>query len=453
MFWSKLFIPTLRENSRSSILERAGYLRPIGAGAHAWLVLGRLSISKIQGIVRCEMEAIGGQEMLFPSVDPSEDMLAIGRGALKPQVWYQITTRVHACSFGIDAADAWSRIFDRCGLSVVTVDGAFMVPDEQGDSRIAACGECDYRASFETATSRAGAPEIGDPDTNEAPERFETPGIKTISALAEFTGLPRTSQMKSLVMVADGEPILALLRGDHQLSAIKLARFTGESEVRQARADEIGQWFGADPGSLGPVGVSNIRVVADLELQGRRNMIAGANQNDYHLRNVTPGRDFQADFADLRLVNKDDRCASCGGELKFLQGIQVGRVSDGAYEMDLERILSCIAEQNRDDAGLVLPAPIAPFHAIVMPVNNADPAQREAARGIYDEGVSRGIDILYDDRDERAGVKFKDAELIGVPWRITIGKKLAEGLVELTSRKGNVSRDVAQGEVVKELQT
>ncbi len=402
MFWSKLFIPTLRENSRSSILERAGYLRRIDGGGHAYLVLGQRSIAKIQGIVRSEMEAMG------------------------------------------DTADAWGRIFDRCGLKVVPVDGAFMVLTEEGDSRIAACGGCDYRASFDTATSRAAVPEIADPDTNEQPEKFETPGIKTISSLAEFTGLPRTSQMKSLVMVADGEPILALLRGDHQLSTTKLARFTGASDLRQARADEIGKWFGADPGSLGPVGVSNVRIVADLQLQGRRNMIAGANQNDYHLRNVTPGRDFQTEFADLRLVNEDDRCASCGGELKFLQGMQVGG--------DLERVLSLVAEQNRDDAGLVLPASIAPFHAIVMPVNNADPAQREAARRIYDEGIERGIDMLYDDRDERAGVKFKDAELIGVPWRITIGKKLAQGLVELTSRKGNVSRDMAPGDVVKELQ-
>ena len=328
---------------------------------------------------------------------------------------------------------------------MIAVDDAFLVLAEKGDSRIVACGACDYRAGFETATSRAAAPEVVDPDTDEALEKFETPGIKTISSLAEFTGLPRTSQMKSLVMVANGEPFLAMLRGDHQLSKIKFARFTGASDVRQARADEIGQWFGAEAGSLGPVGVSNVRIVADLALQGRRNMITGANQNDYHLRNVTPGRDFRAEFADLRLVNEEDRCASCGGALKFLQGIQVGH--------DVERILGCVAEQNRDEAGLVMPASIAPFHAIVMPVNNADPAQREAARRIYDEGIERGIDMLYDDRDERAGVKFKDAELIGVPWRITIGKKLAQGLVELTSRKDKVSRDVAPGDVVKELQT
>jgi prolyl-tRNA synthetase len=397
MFWSKLFIPTLRENSNRPILERAGYLRKTDGGGQEYLVLGLRSIAKIQQIVSSET---------FPS---------------------------------------WDRIFAQCGLSVVSVDGAFMVLAEKGDSRIVACGECDYRASFEGATSRALAHEIADPDADAALEQFETPGIKTISSLAEFTGLPRTSQMKSLVMMAHGEPVLAMLRGDHQLSIVKFARFAGASDVRQARADEIGQWFGADPGSLGPVGVTNVRIVADLELKGRRNMIAGANQNDYHFRNVTPGRDFQAEFADLRLVNEEDRCASCSGELKFLQGIRVGR--------DLELLLTCVAEQNRDEAGLVMPVSIAPFHAIVMPVNNADPAQREAARRIYDEGIERGIDMLYDDRDERAGVKFKDAELIGVPWRITIGKKLAQGLVELTSRKGRVSRDVAPGDVVKEIQT
>src|ERR1700744_3483369 len=397
MFWSKLFIPTLRENSNRPILERAGYLRRTDGGAVEFLLLGQRSIAKIQQIAGSET---------FPS---------------------------------------WGRIFAQCGLNVVEVDQTFMVLAEKGDSRIVACGECDCRAGFETATSRAVAPEIDDPDTDRAPEEFGTPGIKTISSLTEFTGLPRTSQMKSLVMVAEGEPVLVLLRGDHQLSRVKLARVTGASDVRQARADEIGQWFGAEAGSLGPVGVSNVRIVADLALQGRRNMIAGANRNDFHLRNVTPGRDFQAEFADLRLVSEEDRCASCGGELKFLQGIQVGG--------DLELVLSCVAEQNHDDAGLVMPVSIAPFHVIVMPVNNADPAQREAARRIYEEGVDRGIDMLYDDRDERAGVKFKDAELIGVPWRITIGKKLAQGLVELTFRKGKVSRDVAPGEVIKEIQT
>jgi prolyl-tRNA synthetase len=290
--------------------------------------------------------------------------------------------------------------------------------------------------------------------------------------VAEFTGLPAASQMKSLVMVADGEPVLALVRGDHQMSGTKLSGSIGALEVRPASAAEIIDWFGAEPGSLGPVGVTRLRIIADFALQGRRNMISGANRTDYHLRNVTPGRDFQPEFADIRRVGAGDRCLTCDAEMTVQNMAELGRIAKvantglktqgqagaeipipmGSYSLEFEPILRAAAAQNHDANGLRLPPGIAPFDVIVTPVNNADAGLREAAERIAAECESSGIEVLYDDRDERPGVKFKDADLIGAPFRITLGsKKLALGLVELYDRKAAVSREVPAGEAVRQL--
>ena len=279
-------------------------------------------------------------------------------------------------------------------------------------------------------------------------------------------------------MVADGKPVLALLRGDHQLSETKFAAAVGGAlEVRPAHPGEINDWFGADPGSLGPIGITNMPILADLALESRRNMIAGANKNDYHLRNVTPGRDFKPAFFDIRQVNAGDLCAVLRRRaLELHKTIEIGHIfklgykySDtmglrvlaangaevtpimGSYGIGIERILSSAVEQNHDEAGMFLPPPIAPFAVIVTPVNNADASLREAARKVYDDCIAAGIDALYDDRDERPGVKFKDADLIGVPYRVTIGKKLAQGAVELVTRKSRTSRDVLAADVVGEI--
>jgi prolyl-tRNA synthetase len=277
--------------------------------------------------------------------------------------------------------------------------------------------------------------------------------------------------------VADGKPVLALLRGDHQLSETKFAAAVGGAlEVRPAHPGEINDWFGADPGSLGPMGITNMPILTDIALQSRSNMIAGANRNDYHLLNVTPGRDFKPHYFDIRQVNMGDSCIACGGRLLLHKTIEIGHIfklgykySDtmglrvlaangaevtpimGSYGIGIERILSSSVEQNHDEAGMFLPAPIAPFAVIITPVNNTDSLLREAARKIYDDCLAAGIDALYDDRDERPGVKFKDADLIGVPYRVTIGKKLAQGAVELVIRKSRTSRDVPVADVVGEL--
>jgi prolyl-tRNA synthetase len=451
-----------------------------------------------------------------------EVMTATARGELRsykqlPQIWYQIQTKFRdeprpksgllrvrqfimkdSYSFdmdvdGLDVSykkhyDAYRRIFARCGLEVIPVEAhsgsmggsqsmEFMVASDAGEDLVVNCPVCLYAANLEKAVSVPTPLAIEDPDTEAAPVEFHTPGRKTIAEVSEFTHLPQTSQMKSLVMVADGKPFLALLRGDHQLSETKFASAVGGAlEVRPAHPGEINDWFGADPGSLGPIGIANMPILADIALQSRRNMIAGANKNDYHLRNVTPGRDFTPHYFDIRQVNLGDSCMACGSQLLLHKTIEIGHIfklgykySDtmglrvlaangaevtpimGSYGIGIERILSSSVEQNHDEAGMFLPAPIAPFAVIVTPVNNADALLREAARKVYNECLAAGIDALYDDRDERPGVKFKDADLIGVPYRVTIGKKLAQGAVELVTRKSRTSRDVPVSDVVGEL--
>ncbi len=283
--------------------------------------------------------------------------------------------------------------------------------------------------------------------------------------------------MKSLVMVADGKTVLALVRGDHHLSETKFAGSAGAIEVRPATHAEIVDAFGAEPGSLGPVGIVGLRIIADLALKGRRNMIAGANRTDYHLRNVTPGVDFEPSFADIRQAQQGDPCAVCGGPLTVHKTIEAGHIFKlgykysesmgfrvqsatgeditpimGSYGIGIERILCCAIEQTNDAFGMYLPPSIAPFTVVVTPVNNTDTALRGAAERIAAECEALGVDVLFDDRDERPGVKFKDADLIGVPFRITIGgKKLAQGLVEIYERRQRVTRDVPVEQAAAEL--
>jgi prolyl-tRNA synthetase len=282
--------------------------------------------------------------------------------------------------------------------------------------------------------------------------------------------------MESLVMVADGSVVLAMLRGDHQLNEAKLASALGAQNIRTALAHEIIELFGASAGSLGPVGVDNVRILADHALAGRRNMIAGANKDDYHLRHVTPGEDFAAAFFDLRMAAPGDACSRCGHPLDVAKAIEVGHIFKlgykyssamglkvldekgaeitpimGSYGIGIERILTCAIELFHDKDGMALPPPIAPFSVVITPANYGDPLQREAADLLYNDCRYRNVDALLDDRDERPGVKFKDADLIGVPYRITIGKKLAGGKVEFLTRSTRVTEDVALADAVAHL--
>jgi prolyl-tRNA synthetase len=502
MRWSKLFIPTLRENPADAegvagqLLLRAGYTRQLAPGVHANLFLGERSLGKIAKIVREEMDAIGGQELRIPVLHSAGSVVAaIAEGELRsyrqlPQIWHHMQTRFdeqkhsrpdllrarqflvsESFSFDLDSAgrdvsyqkhaDAYSKILDRCGLKYTMAEGhagaTFVVVSDTGEGLVAGCRSCRYAADLENAAARAASPPIADPEGDFAPEAFNTPGRKTIADVAEFTGLPETSQMKSLVLVADGQPVLALVRGDHSLNESKFAHAMKVAEFRPAHAEEIREWFGADAGSLGPVGVKNMRcinmrIIADEALRGRRNMIAGANKDDYHLRNVTPGEDFEPEYFDLRQVAPVDTCLRCGGPFDFFKCIEIARLqkagccaaNNGSYNLYLERVLSAAVELHHDQDGMALPAPIAPFDVVITPVSIADAAQRSAAEEIYESCRKMDLDTLFDDRDERPGVKFKDADLIGIPYRITIGKKLAEGMVEVVERRSKKREDVGR---------
>jgi prolyl-tRNA synthetase len=561
MHWSKLFIPTLRDDPAEAevashkLLLRAGYIRQLSAGIYSHLFLAQRSLLKITAIVREEMDSIGAQEFHLPALNPAElwkesgrwdamgdnlfrlndrfgrelclamtheeVMTSIARGLLRsykqlPQIWYQIQTKFRdeprpksgllrvrqftmkdSYSFDLDAAGldvsyekhraAYGRIFDRCGLEYMTVEahsGAmggsqsheFMVVSDAGEDFVGR--GANYAANLEKAVSVAKPPLAPDPEGDLTPEVFHTPNVKTIAEVAQFTGLPETSQMKSLVMVAGGNPVLALLRGDHQLSEAKLAGVVVKgdvaTEVRAAHPEELRQWFGADAGSLGPVGVmKTVRILADEALRGRRNMIAGANKNDYHLRHVTPGEDFDAEFHDLRQAAEGDTCVVDGSPLTVHKTVEIGHIFKlgykysksmglhvtnesgeeippimGSYGIGIERILSAAVELYHDADGIVLPPAIAPFTVVVTPVNIKDDAQRQAAVEIYEAFKDAGLDALLDDRDERPGVKFKDADLIGIPYRITVGKKLPQGIVELVERRPKRSTDVPMGNVV-----
>ena len=455
-----------------------------------------------------------------------EVMTTIARGELRsykqlPQLWYQIQVKFRdeprprsglmrmrrftmkdSYSFDIDAEGleesykkhhgAYCRIFSGSGLRYLAVEahsGAmggsksheFVLPSGAGEEVVAVCGGCGYAANLETADSKPKAPAVEDPAGEGSPEEFETPGKKTIAEVAGFDGLPAASHIKSLVMVVPGDagdkPVLLLLRGDHQLNEAKLSTLVSSTEARPAHPEEVQEWFGAEVGSIGPVGVSNMEIIADRALEGRRNLIAGANRQDRHLKNVTPGRDFEARFEDLREVEAGDGCPQCGEPLELTKCIEVGhifqlgykysesmglRVLDkngkevapimGSYGIGIERILTGAIEQNHDEAGMALPVSIAPFEVVITPVNLKNDEQREAAEKLYAECRELGLDVLLDDRAERAGVKFKDAELVGIPFRITVGRKITEGLVELSERSTRLSTDVTLEEAADSVQ-
>jgi prolyl-tRNA synthetase len=450
-----------------------------------------------------------------------EVMTTIARGELRsykqlPQLWYQIQTKFRdeprpksgllrvrqftmkdSYSFDVDAAgldvayekhrQAYCRIFDRCGLTYMVVEadsGAmggsqsheFMVASDAGEDLVARCPACGYAANLEKAVSaRPPAATNAEPLS---PEQIHTPGQKTISEVAAFLGVPESELIKSVVVVAGEKPVLALLRGDHQLSESKFAGALGVSEFRPAHPEEIVSWFGAEPGSLGPVGVRNLRILADDALQGRTNMISGANKTDYHLKNVSPGIDFQAEFLNLRQVSAGDGCISCGGPLEVIKTVEIGHIFKlgykysssmglkvlnesgeeitpimGSYGIGIERILTAAIELYHDRDGMALPTAIAPFQVVVTPVNIADETQNRVARELYANLKRAGIDALLDDREERPGVKFKDADLIGIPYRIVAGKKLAQGMVEIVERAGRKPADVEIAGAVEYLRT
>lgn len=437
-------------------------------------------------------------------VTHEEEMTNIARSEIRsykqlPQMWYQIQEKFRdeprpksgllrlrqfmmkdSYSFDLDEEGldksyykhyhTYCRIFERCGLKYViaeaysgamggTVSHEFMVPTNSGEDSIAMC-ECGYAANLEKAISVV-AP-VEDPAGDAEPEPFSTPGQKTIDDLVNFTGEPAERMIKTLVYIVESKPVVILLRGDHALSETKLASVLQSTQFRPATPEEAQSLHGAQLGSLGPVGIKGkgVRILADQSLKGRRNLIAGANQDDTHLRNVTPERDFNAEYADIRVAQAGDLCPRCSKPLRVSVAVELGHVfklgrryseamhatvldpngkevpmSMGSYGIGVERILTAAVEQNYDADGMFLPLAIAPFDVILTAANMDDPRVSAAAEKLYQQLQELGIDVLFDDRDERPGVKFKDADLIGVPYRVTLGKKkLAQGLGEIYQR-------------------
>ncbi len=405
-------------------------------------------------------------------------------------------TMKDAYSFDLDAAGldrsyqdqraAYERIFTRCGLDFVAVQahsGAmggsasqeFMVRTDAGEDDVAACPKCRYAANAETARSRGPQAPPSQGPALDVPRRFATPGVRTIEALAKPPhGRPAAMQLKTLVYVGDEKPVLAVVRGDDELNEAKLQTACGAAVLRPARPEEIRPLLGADPGSLGAVAFSAAPVYVDEALQGAAGMVTGANQDDVHLEGVDVARDLlrHATVADLRLVRAGEGCPRCDGTLELFKALEVGHIFKlgtkysesmkatvltadgkevplvmGSYGIGVERIMAAAIELHHDADGIVWPMAIAPYQATVLTLGQ-EPELRAAADEVLGQLERAGVEVLYDDRDERAGVKFKDADLLGVPIRVAIGRKgLAEGKVEWKRRGTREVQLVPLGEV------
>jgi len=453
-----------------------------------------------------------------------------------PQIWYQIAPKFRdeprpksgllrvrqfmmkdSYSFDMDAAgldvsykkhyDAYCRIFDRCGLKYMVVEadsGAmggkesheFMVRTAAGEDQIVSCDGCNYAANLEKATSELWPVEDLKPEGDGKPLEVHTAGQKTIEDVAKFLGVSPKNKIKTLAYMAEStdkagkkkpRPIVVLMRGDHQLNEAKF-NATVATPSRPMQETEIEALFNSPAGYLGPIGIEWAAklekdgdkpvLLVDTALERRTNLIAGANKKDYHLKNLTPGKDFHPTaYVDLRSVTAGEACPNCSRPLRIDTAVEIGhifklgykysesmgaRVLDkngkevmpimGCYGIGIERILTAAVEQGNDENGFWLPPAIAPFEIVVSPVNMKDDPVRKAAEDIARRLEAAGFDVILDDRDERPGVKFKDADLVGIPFRITVGKKVTEGTVEVVIRSPHEVRDATITRVVEYFQ-
>jgi prolyl-tRNA synthetase len=453
-----------------------------------------------------------------------------------PQIWYQIAPKFRdeprpksgllrvrqfmmkdSYSFDIDSAgldvsykkhyEAYCRIFDRCGLKYMVVEadsGAmggkesheFMVRTPAGEDQIVSCDGCRYAANLEKATSKLERVTDLAAEGDGKPLLVHTPGQKTIEDVARFLGVSPKNKIKTLAYMADeveeggakrSRAIVVLMRGDHQLNEAKF-NATVATPTRPMEEAEIRGLFKSPAGYLGPLGIEWARdlknpngkpvLLVDRALEGRTNLIGGANQEDYHMKNLTPGKEFHPTaYADLRSVTAGEACPNCPNPLRIDTAVEIGhifklgyrysesmglRVLDkngkevmpimGSYGIGIERILTAAVEQGNDDDGFWMPPSIAPFEIVVVPVNTKDDAVRTVSQDIATRLEAAGFDVVLDDRDERPGVKFKDADLIGIPFRINVGKKVTEGTVEVVLRETREVRDVTISAIVEHFQ-
>lgn len=562
MRMTQAMVPTLRsvpaeaEIISHQLLLRAGFIRKTAAGMYNYLPLGKRVLTKIETIVREEMDAAGGQEILMPITQPAELWIESGRwnayGAemirLKdrhdrefclgptheevvtdlvrnevnsyrqlPLRLYQIQNKYRderrprfglmrgrefimkdLYSFDRDEAgldesynamyQAYSNIFTRCGLTFRPVEadsGAigggytheFMVLADNGEATIVYCDSCDYAADIEIAP--CAEPASAAKEELLPMEKVATPNSKTIDAVGEFLHVPAEKCIKTLFVQADNELICVLLRGNSELNDVKLKRVHPCDSLEMADPEVIREKIGCSIGSLGPVGLKGIKIYADLEMKTVVNGVCGANEEEYHYINVNVDRDYQIEgYYDLRMMQVGENCPHCGAVLKQARGIEVGQVFKlgtkyskamhatfldengkeniiqmGCYGIGVSRTLAAAVEQNYDEDGIIWPKTIAPYTAVIVPVSDKNADQMRIAEKLYFALTKAGIDVMLDDRAERAGVKFKDADLIGYPVRITVGKKAAsEGLVEYKLRTEKEAADVAISDVVTKVQ-
>jgi prolyl-tRNA synthetase len=538
---SKLFLPTLRvppsdaEAASHKLLVRGGFIRQVGAGLWTFLPLGWRVHQKVAQIIREEIDAIGGQEMLCPVLTPAELWEKSGRIAIPevfklvdrsgrpfvlpltheetmtfharelqsykqlPQVWYHFSTKerdelrprggllrlrefVMKDSYSFDRdkagldesferhAKAYATVFERCGIEAYLVEAesgimggkesfGFLAPTGSGENWLMRCENGDYFADIEAARGVPRAPVF--PVALSAPEEIETPGVATIEALAEFLGIDAAATSKAMPVVVGDRVVLALVRGDDRLSEEKLETVF-EASFRPATDDEIRTTFGAGGGSIGPVGV-DVDVIADETLRTGQ-FVVGANRDDRHLRGVEAGRDYQPTFADIRQAREGDSCPECGGRLTVQPAIEVGHIFKlgtfhsepqgavfldedgrekpivmGSYGIGPARTIAAIVEQHHDEVGIVWPKAVAPYDAHVVVLPGLEERGEEVAAALSEARY----DVLLDDRDERAGEKFADADLIGCPMRVTVGRKtLEDGAVDVRDRESGEERRV-----------
>lgn len=540
-------VPSEAELASHILLLRTGMIRKLVSGVYGFMNMGYRSVRKIENIIREEMDAKGGQEILMSAVQPAELWQESGRWyAYGPELWrlkdrngrdfclgptheeiftdiaraditshrqlpvnlYQIQTKYRdearprfglmrsrefimkdAYSFdkddaGLDVSykkmfSAYERIFKRCGLDFRPVEadsGAiggsnsheFTAISEVGESEIAFCESCDMAATLERAEAVDAKPTGSEKDFLPM-EDVHTPDTKTIEEVAKYLGITEDKTMKALLFVTYDEEgnkdkyVAAFVRGDRELNMTKLinALDIPEHAIEFADEKEMSAVTGCVGGFTGPTGLHDCIIVVDSELPGQVNLVAGANKPNYHTKNVNYGRDYKADIVvDLKTLREGDACPACGKPVKTARGIEVGQVfklgtkyseSMGAYYKDenqeekpvvmgcygigVTRTLSAVVEQHHDENGIIWPISVAPYHCIITLINPKDDVQRELSESIYNSLMGMGVEALLDDRAERPGVKFKDADLLGIPIRITVGKLAGEGQVEYKLRR------------------
>lgn len=395
-----------------------------------------------------------------------------------------------ATEVGVDVSyqkmnDAYHRIFSRCGLrfraveaDTGTIGGSFshefMVLAETGEDTIVVCRKCSYAANLEKAvcaTPRAQS------HAEQPITKVETPGKRKVDAVCDFLKIAPHDLVKTLIYMAGGQPVAVLLRGDHEVQPVKLKNALGADEVELASDQQCFDATGVPTGYLGPIGLT-IKVVADRQIAGMKNFAIGANEKNFHYLNANLARDFTVEtMADLRMVTESDRCLFCGGELELTRGIEVGHIfklgtsysealnakfldSDGqekpfimgCYGIGVSRIMAAAIEQNHDKDGIIFPLPISPFQIIILNLGFTDGEITRAAESLYQSLQSRGVDVLLDDRDERPGSKFKDADLIGIPIRVTVGKRfVSDGVVEVRHRRDGAVTEAPFAEAAEAL--